>query len=83
MTNSHLKLVTPNSEIRTVTPRWPKNRTVRTREHLTPGEVEQLIETARGNHNGVPRHGPCRLRGVSGGTIAKWLVDKAINDAME
>jgi hypothetical protein len=44
MTNSHLKLVTPNSEIRTVPPRRPKNADVRSREHLTPGEVQTLIE---------------------------------------
>jgi type 1 fimbriae regulatory protein FimB/type 1 fimbriae regulatory protein FimE len=52
MTNSHLKPVTPNSEIRTVAPRRPKNSDVRTREHLTPSEIEKLIEAARGNRNG-------------------------------
>jgi integrase len=52
MTNSHLKLVAPNSEIRTVTPRRPKNADVRTREHLTSGEVEQLIDAARSNRHG-------------------------------
>jgi integrase len=52
MTNSRLKLVTPTSEIRTVTPRRPKNVDVRSREHLTPSEVEKLIEAARGNRYG-------------------------------
>ena len=52
MTNSHLKLITPTGEIRTVTPRRSKNADVRSREHLTPGEVEQLIEAARSNRNG-------------------------------
>jgi integrase len=49
MTNSRLKLVTPHSEIRTVTPRRPKNSAVRTREHLTPSEVDRLIAAARAN----------------------------------
>jgi site-specific recombinase XerD len=52
MMNSHLRLVTPNSEIRTVTPRRPKNGEVRTREHLTPGELDKLTEAARGNRYG-------------------------------
>jgi integrase len=52
MKNSHLKLVTPTREIRTVTLRRPKNGAVRTREHLTPGEVDRLIEAARGNRHG-------------------------------
>jgi hypothetical protein len=46
MTNLHLKMVTSNSEIRTVTLRRPKNADVRSREHLTPGEVETLMEAA-------------------------------------
>jgi site-specific recombinase XerD len=52
MTNSHLRLIAPNSEIRTVTPRRSKNSDVRTREHLTPGEVDRLVEAARGNRHG-------------------------------
>jgi type 1 fimbriae regulatory protein FimB/type 1 fimbriae regulatory protein FimE len=52
MKNSHLKLITPTREIRTVTPRRPKNSEVRTREHLTPGEVEKLIEAVHGNRHG-------------------------------
>jgi hypothetical protein len=52
MTNSHLKLITPTREIRTVTPRRPKSADVRSREHLTPGEVETLIEAARANRHG-------------------------------
>ena len=30
----------------------PPNRELRTREHLTPAEVERLIEAARGNRRG-------------------------------
>ena len=41
------------SENRTVAPRRPKNADLRTREHLSPAEVEKLIEAARAN-----RHGP-------------------------
>lgn len=52
MKNSHLKLIAPTRKIRTVTPRRPKNCEVRTREHLTPGEVDKLIEAARGNRHG-------------------------------
>jgi site-specific recombinase XerD len=52
MKNLHLKLITPTREIRTVTPRRPKNSAVRTREHLTPSEVEKLIEAARANRYG-------------------------------
>ena len=52
MKNSHLKLIAPTREIRTVTPRRPKNAEVRSREHLTPGEVETLMEAARSNRHG-------------------------------
>jgi type 1 fimbriae regulatory protein FimB/type 1 fimbriae regulatory protein FimE len=49
MTKPALKIVTPTTEIRKVTPRRPKNADVRTREYLTETEVEQLIEGCRGN----------------------------------
>jgi integrase len=52
MPNSALRLVTPTEVKRTVTPRRPKNADVRTREHLTPSEVEVLIEAAKGNRRG-------------------------------
>jgi integrase len=52
MKNLHLKLITPPREIRTVAPRRPKNSAVRTREHLTPSEVDKLIEAARANRYG-------------------------------
>jgi len=52
MTKSRLRLVTPPTENRTVTPRRPKNAELRTREHLTPDEVEQLIEAAKSNRHG-------------------------------
>ena len=48
MTNSHLRLVAPITEDCTVAPRRPKNAELRTREHLTPDEVEQLMDALRG-----------------------------------
>ena len=51
-----LKLVTPEPEKRTV-PKGrpagrPPNRELRTREHLTPAEVERLIEAVKDNRQG-------------------------------
>ena len=51
MEKSYLKLVAPSSENRTVTPRRPPNRALRTREHLTVHEVEQLIKAMAGNRS--------------------------------
>jgi hypothetical protein len=47
-----LRLVTPTTEDRTVTPRRAPNAQLRTREHLTADEVEKLIETVRQNRYG-------------------------------
>ena len=52
MASTHLKLVTPTTEKRTVTPRRPKNAEVRKREYLTEAEVEALTKAARGNRWG-------------------------------
>jgi integrase len=52
MTNSHLRLVAPSTVNCTVTPRRPSNAELRTREHLTPDEVERLIEAAKTNRHG-------------------------------
>src|SRR5262249_8193234 len=52
MAKSHLRLVAPSTVNRTVSPRRPKNAELRTREHLTPDEVEQLIEAAKSNRHG-------------------------------
>jgi len=52
MQKSHLKLVTPTEVLRTVTPSRRPNAEIRTREHLTPGEVEALIEAAKANRYG-------------------------------
>ena len=52
MAKSHLKLVKPATEKRTVTPRRRPNAKLRTREYLTEAEVERLIEAAKGNRYG-------------------------------
>jgi integrase len=52
MRKSALRLVTPTKEIRTVAPGRRKNAELRTREHLTAGEVEALIEATKGNRWG-------------------------------
>ena len=52
MTKAHLKLVTPATVNRTVTPKRPPNSDLRTREYLTEAEVERLIEAAKGNRWG-------------------------------
>jgi integrase len=52
MAKAHLKLVTPATVKRTVTPRRPPNRRLRTREYLTETEVEKLVEAAKRNRHG-------------------------------
>lgn len=52
MAKTSPKRVSPNTENRTVALRRPKNADLRTREHLTAGEVERLIEGAKGNRHG-------------------------------
>lgn len=52
MAKSQLKLVTPATVNRTVTPKRPPNADLRTREYLTEAEVEKLIEAAKGNRYG-------------------------------
>lgn len=52
MANSNLRLVAPTTVKRTVAPRRPKNADLRTREHLTDGEVERLIEVVADNRHG-------------------------------
>ena len=47
MTKSHLKLVTPATANRTVTPKRVPNANLRTREYLTEAEVERLLSRQR------------------------------------
>ena len=49
MAKSHLRLITPTAEKRTITPRRRPNIDLRTREYLTEGEVERLLAATRGN----------------------------------
>jgi hypothetical protein len=52
MAKSHLELVPPTEVNRTVAPVRRPNAELRTREHLTPGEVEALVEAAKANRHG-------------------------------
>jgi integrase len=49
---SHLRVVAPTIENRTVTPRRRPNADLRTREYLTDAEVEKLTEAAKLNRYG-------------------------------
>ena len=70
----HLKLVTPAIEKRTVTPRRRPNADLRRREYLTEGEVERLIEAAKGNRWGH-RDATMILMAFRHGLRASELVD--------
>ncbi len=52
MAKPHLKLVTPATLKRTVTPKRLSNAKLRTREYLTEAEVEKLMATAKENRHG-------------------------------
>src|SRR5262249_23343832 len=52
MAKGHLKLVTPTTVNRTVTPKRLPNSKLRTREYLTAVEVERLMKAARANRWG-------------------------------
>jgi site-specific recombinase XerD len=52
MAKAHLKLVTPATVKRTVTPRRLPNADLRTREYLTEAEVERLMKAATRNRWG-------------------------------
>ena len=52
MANAALKLVSPATENRTVTPLRRSNAELRPREHLTEHEIDKLVEATRGNRWG-------------------------------
>jgi site-specific recombinase XerD len=52
MIKTHLKLVTPTTDNRTVRPKRRPNADLRTREYLTAAEVERLLTAAKGNRWG-------------------------------
>lgn len=75
MGKSHLKLVTPTTENRTVTtPRRPPNAELRAREYLTDAEIGRLIEAAKANRHGQ-RDATMILVGYRHGLRAAELVD--------
>jgi histone H3/H4 len=51
MAKRHLKLVTPATILRTVTPTRRPNKDLRTREHLTEAEVERLMKATKDNRH--------------------------------
>ncbi len=74
MAKSHLKLVTPATVKRTVTPRRRPNGELRTREYLTEAEVERLLEAAKTNRYGR-RDATMALVAYRHGLRASELVD--------
>jgi integrase len=70
----HLRLVTPTTDNRTVTPKRRPNAELRTREYLTDREIEQLTEAARANRNGH-RDATMLLVAYRHGLRASELVD--------
>jgi type 1 fimbriae regulatory protein FimB/type 1 fimbriae regulatory protein FimE len=74
MAKSHLKLVTPATEKRTVTPNRLPNADLRTREYLTEAEVERLMAAANRNRWGH-RDATMVLVGYRHGLRASELVD--------
>jgi integrase len=52
MAKAHLKLVTPATVKRTVTPKRRRNGDLRTREYLTEAEVERLMSATKSNRHG-------------------------------
>jgi type 1 fimbriae regulatory protein FimB/type 1 fimbriae regulatory protein FimE len=74
MAQSHLRLVTPSTVNRTVTPRRPPNADLRRREYLTEAEVERLMEAAKRNRYGL-RDATMVLVAYRHGLRASELVD--------
>jgi type 1 fimbriae regulatory protein FimB/type 1 fimbriae regulatory protein FimE len=74
MTKPYLKLVSPVTEKRTVTPKRRPNAELRTREYLTEDEVERLIKATKANRWGH-RDGTMILVAYRHGLRAGELVD--------
>jgi hypothetical protein len=55
MAKRHLRLVSPSTLNRTVSPKRLPNGDLRTREYLTEAEVERLIKAATRNRLNKPR----------------------------
>jgi integrase len=74
MAKPNLRLVTPPTVNRTVTPKRVCNSELRTREYLTPDEVDRLLTAAKGNRWGH-RDATIVLVGYRHGLRAAELVD--------
>jgi len=74
MAKSQLKLVTPTTEKRTVTPRRRPNADLRSREYLTEAEVERLLKATKSNRWGH-RDGTMILVAYRHGLRASELTD--------
>ena len=74
MAKAHLRLVTPATVKRTVTPKRLPNGTLRTREYMTEAEVERLMVAAKGNRYGH-RDATMALVAYRHGLRASELVD--------
>jgi integrase len=71
---SHLRVVAPTTEIRTVRPTRRPNADLRTREYLTEAEVERLLKATKGNRWGH-RDGTMILVAYRHGLRASELTD--------
>jgi site-specific recombinase XerD len=78
MAKPNLRLVTPGTENRTVTPTRPPNAQLRTREHLTADEVDNLIEAAKADRHGH-RDGLMVLLAYRHGLRAAEVVDLQVD----
>jgi integrase len=74
MANPALRLVSPSTVNRKVAPRRPTNASLRTREHLTEGEVDRLISAARTGRYGL-RDNLLILMGYRHGLRAQEIAD--------
>jgi integrase len=74
MAKARLKLVTPATVKRTVTPKRLPNGKLRTREYLTQAEVDLLMSAAKGNRHGH-RDATMALAAFRHGLRASELVD--------
>jgi type 1 fimbriae regulatory protein FimB/type 1 fimbriae regulatory protein FimE len=74
LAKSHLRLVTPATEKRTVVPTRRPNADLRTREYLTEAEVERLLAATNGNRWGH-RDGTMILVAYRHGLRAAELTD--------
>jgi integrase len=75
MTKPNLKLITPAIDNRTVTtPRRKTNAEYRVREHLTPAEMDRLLEAAR-NHRWGHRDATMMLVAYRHGLRVSELID--------